>query len=260
VTIPLSWTRLRLATLVVLVLALAVQTARLVWAVATPIGPFGRPPAAPPAPASDLAVLARFDPFARGGAGAGPTPGDPAAEAGFKLFGVRADGRGGGSAILDAGDGKQAAYRNGDAVGAFVLAQVFADHVVLSQAGRSRTVYFTPLSAQPASSPPTFTPASAVAAPPAGGIDPEALSRDMALKPRVESGRVRGYALSSGGPGGAALQAAGLQPGDVLLSVNGADLSDPTRVAPALAEGREATIRYERDGQVHTTTIRIAQP
>jgi general secretion pathway protein C len=60
-----------------------------------------------------------------------------------------------------------------------------------------------------------------------------------------------------GAQGGPALQQAGLQPGDVLLSVNGQPL-DPNRadqLTSGLAGMREAEVQFQRNGQTLTTRI-----
>ena len=54
------------------------------------------------------------------------------------------------------------------------------------------------------------------------------------------------------------LQAAGLEPGDVILAVNGQPLDSLERIAALrtqLANSAGAEVRFERDGQVQTSTI-----
>ena len=104
-----------------------------------------------------------------------------------------------------------------------------------------------------------LAPASADAA----GIDLAAV-RALAvagLQPRQRDGQVAGYTL-----GAAAsmplLRQAGLQPGDVLLGVDGMAL-DAGRLQ-ALVQGgdapRQATLSFERDGQVHRVVLENPQP
>lgn len=129
--------RLVLALEIALVLALAIQTARLVWTVATPSGA----PSATPVvsrPSVDLSVLARFDAFGAQGVAASNT-----AATNFRLFGVRAGGAGGGSAIIAGPDGVQKSYAVGETVAdGVILAAVAADHVELSRGGARTTLSF----------------------------------------------------------------------------------------------------------------------
>jgi general secretion pathway protein C len=81
------------------------------------------------------------------------------------------------------------------------------------------------------------------------------------LRPRMRGLGINGFTVSATGDG-AALRAAGLQSGDVILAVNGAELNSLDRIAGLrrdLANSPSAEIRYERDGQVRTTTIRTAR-
>jgi general secretion pathway protein C len=120
-----------------MVLGLAVQSARLIWTVATPSGAVKARPVVS-RPATDLSILATFDAFgAQGVAGASP------AAASFRLFGVRAGGVGGGSAIIAGPDGVQKSYAVGEPVSdGLTLASVAADHVELSRGGARITLSF----------------------------------------------------------------------------------------------------------------------
>mgnify|MGYP000701651296 CR=1 FL=1 len=129
--------RLILALEIALVLLLAAQSARLVWVVAAPSGVVSAPSRASRPPA-DLGVLARFDAFGAAGAVArGPV------SEGFRLFGVRSGGAGGGSAIIAGADGVQKSYAVGEAIADGVtLASVAGDHVELSRGGARATLSF----------------------------------------------------------------------------------------------------------------------
>ena len=240
----MSVRRLRQAVEIALVAALAIQCGRLIWTVMAPLGAVGRPETANvAAPAADLAILARFDPFDRGVATT--IAAAPAAE-GFRLYGVRADGRGGGSAILAGPDGKQTAFSVGDDVAAGVsLIGVGADHVQLRRSGRTERLSF-PAGAAPS---PAYIPA--------------VLNPPPAPSPTPPPERTTGYPLPAGGPAGEAIRAAGLLPGDTLVSVNGAQVTGPERIealAADLTARREAVVQFQRDGQLRTATVRIAQP
>src|SRR5436853_686799 len=87
-----------------LIALVAVQCARLIWTVATPVGPIGdwAGDAAEPAQASSLA-LGGFDPFFRLSGSGGPVT---VTSLNLKLFGIRQDQASGqGSAIIAGSDG-----------------------------------------------------------------------------------------------------------------------------------------------------------
>jgi len=70
-----------------------------------------------------------------------------------------------------------------------------------------------------------------------------------------------GFTVSGGGDG-AVLRAAGLQPGDVILAVNGQPLDSVERIAALrgqLANSSSAELRFERDGAVQTSTLRTVR-
>ncbi len=243
-----------------LVAILAVQAARLVWTAFAPLGPMGQP-ATPETAATraDLSVLARFNPFNRGVVAA--VSETPAAEtAALRLFGVRA-GAGGGSAIIGDADGKQRAYMVGEPVASGVtLRSVADDHVVLAVNGRLTNLAFlkpTPGAPPPPGSAPTVY-APPPTPPPAAGL--AELASQMPLQPRMEDGRVTGLQIRPGGDGGPILAGAGIQPGDVLVSVNGKPISGAESVGAELANSNQAVVEYERGGERRTATLRMARP
>lgn len=249
---------------VVLVALLAVQAARLVWTLAEPAGGLGQAPAVKTQAAkpADLAVFTRFDPFFRvADAGAATTP----AEGGsLQLFGVRSDGRGGGSAIIGGPDSRQGSFVVGETVApGVVLRAVAADHVILARGGGVQRLAFAapPPSAPPppptaGSVAPTLAPAGAESA---GRIDPKAFLAAAALTPRTAGGQVSGYRLTGKGQTDV-LARAGLRDGDILLSVEGNPLNPErmSELSDLLAQSSEVEIRFERAGQIMTTTLRMA--
>ncbi|MCY1646227.1 type II secretion pathway protein C [Caulobacter sp. SL161] len=129
--------RLILALEILVVLVLAAQAARLLWVFAAPVGAVSAPARAPRPPV-DLSVLARSDVFGATGGAAGGSAID-----GFRLFGVRSGGPGGGSAIIAGPDGVQKSYAVGETIADGVtLASVAADHVELSRGGARATLSF----------------------------------------------------------------------------------------------------------------------
>ena len=262
--------RVRAGVELVLALALAVQLGRLVWIAAGP-------EAAAPAPTAvaaavqpaDPSIFQRFDAFFRTG-GVSSLAGASAGGSQMRLFGVRAGGADGGSAIIGLADGRQVSVGAGEAVEpGLVLQSVGPDHVVLARGGSLSRLDFgdTPVGAAPPPPPPpgpqtVAPPAPAAAVPAAGaGVDAAQLLAQAGLRPRMRGLRLDGFTVSAAGEG-SALAAAGLQAGDVLLAVDGTALDSPERIAGLrrqLAGAASVTLRFERDGAVQTTTIRTGR-
>lgn len=251
-----------------LVLLLALQAARLIWLAVIPVGPIGQAQAAPDG-SIETPAFPQADMFFRSDtAGAQPVAGNVEA-LGYRLFGVRTES-GGGAAILAPADGAQAAYRVGDEVvsGVFLDA-VGADHAVLRSGGQRHRVDLPTGGAGAAAATPS-APVAALpvgvspqpdAAEPAAQVDPQQLLAQTGLRPLEEDGRVAGYTVIPRGDG-ALLRQAGLQPGDVLLSVNGQSLT-PERLGELdqqLQGESQAVIAFRRDGQTRTITLQAPQP
>lgn len=261
--------RVRAGVEIALALVLAIQVGRLVW-----IGAEPRPePAATnssrpePVPA-DLAVFQRFDAFFRTGDLSSLAEATAAGSSQMRLFGVRAGGAGGGSAIIGLSDGRQISVGVGETVEpGLILQSIGPDHVILSRGGAVTRLIFgdTPVGAAPPPPPPpgpqTVTPEPATVAPAATNasrVDPARLLAEASLRPRMQGLRVNGFTVSAAGDG-SALKAAGLQSGDVILAVNGSELDSLERIAglrSQLSNATSAEIRFERGGAVQTTTIR----
>lgn len=254
----------------VLVLALGVQAARLAWSLFEPSATaIASPGHAAEPPSGDLSILARFDPFFRiqqageaATAPAGPTP-----DQGLRLFGVRVAGDGQGSAIIRTSEGREASFAAGEEVEpGLVLKTVAADHVILARgASRTRLEFLDtapPPLAATASAAPLAPPAGLVSGPSAAqGVDAKQFMAAASLLPRMKDGKAAGYqVLPRGGDGGRVLAAAGLQPGDVLLALDGSEMN-AERVAELpteLAKSTEVELRIERGGQIMNTRVRIA--
>lgn len=271
-----GWLALELA----LVAVLAVQGARLVM-IFVADSPAATPLSITAAPA-DPGVFARFDAFFRTG-GQGSLAEATGAEASqMRLYGVRAGGADGGSAIIGLSDGKQVSVAVGETVlPGLILKAVADDHVVLARgASLSRLIFTEKPEGAPAPPPPppgpqvmgpSTTSGTAPAplasgpwhkaAPPTPAVDPAQLMAQASLRPRLRGARIDGFTVGARGEA-PLLRATGLQPGDVVLSVNGTPLNSLERVSDLrqdLANTDTAEIRFERNGQVQTTTIRTGR-
>ncbi|MGY1457122.1 type II secretion system protein N [Luteimonas sp. A534] len=249
---------LRGAVEVCIVVLLAVQIARLAWLLLPP-APLGTLPAtaaalAPPRP--DRLLVDAFYPSS------GPAPAG-ADVSGLRLFAVR-PAQAGGSAILASREGQQRAHAVGSEVAPGLrLAEVHADHVVLDANGRRSELRFASMEgrapSRPAASPRTATATATEAG--ESAIDPAQLLAQAGLSPVETGGRVTGYTVIPRGDG-AVLRRAGLQAGDVLLSVNGQELTPERYAALAddLAGAPAITLTYLRDGQTRSATLQAKTP
>ncbi len=128
-----------------LILGVAVQGARFVYAIATPVAPVGAwQPRLAPVMARDarLALYARVDPFNRQTTTASSDV-NAVTSLPLTLFGTREDGvTGGGSAIIAGEDGIQRSIAVGeDILSGVRLAGVAFDHVVIDRAGARELLY-----------------------------------------------------------------------------------------------------------------------
>lgn len=233
-----------------LVALLASQVARLVWTVAVPAGPVGAwsPPQMAPAVA-DSGLLGSFDPFFRQAAD------DEAATVSslaLTLLGTRVDTVSGrGSAIIATPDGTQASFLVGETIMPGVrLRSVEFDGVTIDRGGASERLMLD----QSSGSPPV-TPESAGVPTEAPAVKAASLAAAVNASPRLTGTALTGLVLSPKGDG-AAFAAAGLQPGDVLVSVNGrpvSELRDPAAIV-ALLDAGSASLAIERGGRPLTLT------
>lgn len=265
--------RIRAGVEIALVALLAVQAGRLAWIFVAPEPEAAIAVHAAAAPV-DASIFQRFDAFFRTGDKSSLAEAAGADSDALRLFGVRAGGPGGGSAIIGLSDGRQVSVGVGETISeGLTLASVGADFVTVSRGGSVSRLVFTetPSGAPPPPPPPstaqvmtpTGTPAPVSAAAPAAAptgpvVDPKRLMAQASLRPRMDGLRIKGFTLAARGDG-AALRAAGLQSGDVILAVNGAELNSLqglSQLSGELSGSSAAEIRFERNGQVQTTTIR----
>jgi general secretion pathway protein C len=248
---------------------LALQCARLVWTIATPVDPLGEWRADEPVPARPAATgLAEgFDPFFRLSGDAGPAV---VTSLNLKLYGVREDRASGrGSAIISTPDGQQRSFTVGEEiVPGVTLHAVGFDHVTISRGGTREQLFLdqsppaqtvgavnvpAPSAALPMS--PVITPTPA-ATPSATG----SFATDVQFQPRMSGGAVSGVTVQPQGSGNA-FRAAGLAPGDVIVSVNGRRITsagEARAIAGQIAGQRGVTIQVERDGRV--IPLRVENP
>lgn len=264
--------RVRTGVEIALAVVLAVQLARLILIVAQPqTEPVTTPTAALTVAPVDYSVFQRFDAFFRTGGQSSLAEASAAGASQMRLYGVRSDGAGGGSAIIGLADGRQVSVAVGEQVEpGLVLRGVGSDHVTLARGGSVSRLIFSdvPVGVAPPPPPPpgpqTVTPEPPAPSPTAAAgvrVDPARLIAQASLRPRMQGVRVNGLTVSTSGDG-AAVKAAGLQAGDVILAVNGQTLNSLDRIAALrseLATADSAEIRFERGGAVQTTTIRTGR-
>ncbi|KQQ84558.1 type II secretion system protein C [Xanthomonas sp. Leaf131] len=252
----------RTAVACVLLAVLALQCARLLWMLITPIGPLGNAEVAT-ATSVDVPALRR-DVFYRSA--------PESSNDGIVLHGVRAGGTQA-AAFLSSGDGTQGAYRIGDVVVPGVVVQAIAsDHVLLRASNGVRRLALVESTASSSSttSPATSATATTSAAPAvmsnvgavagaaaATAVDPQQLLTTAGLRASEDGS---GFTVMPRGDG-ALLRQAGLAPGDVLTQINGRtlDAEHLRELQDELRVGQAATLTYRRDGQTHTMTLKRPQ-
>jgi general secretion pathway protein C len=246
----------------VLLALIAVQLARLVWLLLTPVGPFGAwtPAQArllPPQVQSTL--IASVDPFFRGSQVAAATV--KADITGLKLFGVRQEGSaGGGSAIIAGEDGEQHSFAVGEDVAPGVrLVGVAFDHVLLDMGGRQDRLALDDAEPAQAGAAPVVA-GSPAAAPGSQPLTVAAIRQAVAFAPRNQGSRVTGVIVNPARDA-ALFRAAGFQQGDVIVAVNGARINSATDVAQlqsGLSPGARLALTVERGAQAVPISLNIA--
>ena len=185
---------------------------------------------------------------------------DTAAIGTIVLRGVMGGGPGGGAAIFDTPGGTQRVVRVGrDIVPGMVLREVGLRHVIATSGGGNVRLDLGKAGAQAVA--PTVAPA-APAAPSAAAAGAEAraaretMQFRLGLEPVKSGGRILGFAVKRG----AALPhlaGAGLQPGDVLLSVNGSQLDQERlmELSWEIANSGRTDIEFMRGGKRMKSSI-----
>ncbi|APX65458.1 type II secretion system protein N [Sphingomonas sp. gentR] len=250
-----------------LMAVLAVQGARLLWVIATPVSPLGEwRPLAPAIAGSPAAILEGFDPFFR-------LQGQQAAPAAvttlqLTLFGTRLDEASGrGSAILAGPDGVQRSVSVGEEIQPGVTLKAVAfDHITIDRGGATEDLYLDQSDAPPAAAGAPTPAAPSVQAPgsvpPAGGVAIAQLRSDIGFIPRLDGARVSGLVVRPQGSG-AAFRAAGLREGDIVTALGGRPVTGPgdlDRLAADFAQGGSLSITVERGDQTLPLSLQIAAP
>jgi general secretion pathway protein C len=255
-----GWTLLEAALLALV----ALQLARLIWTVVTPVGPVGdwRGAGGEPPPASRYA-LGSFDPFFRLSGSAGPVT---VTSLNLKLFGIRQDQASGqGSAIIAGSDGNQRSIAVGEEIEPGVtLKSVDFDSVTISRGGADEQLFMdqsqdqaatTPRAgaAPAAPTPPVVEPTTAVE-PGGRPVPPSKLyPNEVSMAPRMNGTQLTGITVRPQG-NDEGFRALGLAPGDVVLAVNGRrikSMDEARGMATQLASAR-VILQVERGGRVVT--------
>ena len=242
-----------------LLAGLAVQVARLLWVVVTPIGPVGDwRPAQPSVAGSARDILLGFDPFFRLSGAAAPAS---ITALDLTLFGTRVDEASGrGSAIIAGADKLQKSIAIGEEIVPGVkLKAVAFDHVTIDRGGTDEDLYIDQSGVAP---PIVATPGSAGAAPVTGkpAATTSQLRQDIGFSPRIDGGRISGLVVRSQGSG-ALFRQAGLRDGDVVTSIGGRPVTGPQdvdRVASDFAGGGAIPLTVERGNTTLPLSITIA--
>ncbi|CAM3033904.1 type II secretion system protein N [Sphingomonas zeae] len=250
-----------------LMAVLAVQGARLLWVIVTPVSPLGEwRPLAPAVAGSPAAILEGFDPFFR-------LQGQQAAPAAvttlqLTLYGTRLDEASGrGSAILAGPDGVQRSVSVGEEIQPGVTLKAVAfDHITIDRGGATEDLYLDQSDAPPATAgaPAPGAPSVQVpgSVPPQGGVGIAQLRSDIGFIPRLDGGRVSGLVVRPMGSG-VAFRAAGLREGDVVTAISGRPVTGPgdlDRLTADFAQGGSLSITVERGDQTLPLSLQIAAP
>ncbi len=258
---------------ILLLSLLAIQCARLMWVVITPVGPVGDwrgDGGVAVLAVPDASLFGQFDPFFRleGGSAIVVT------ELDLQLFGVRQDrATGRGSAIIAEQNGEQTNYLVGEEImPGVILKSVGFDYVTIERGGAEEQIFldqsggsFVSNPSQTAAttpSPSVTVPAvqRAAAAREDSAVTSQQLAAGTQISPRREGNRLTGIILQPTGDG-SALSAAGFQPGDVILSINGEriqDMGQAARFSTTLGEGN-ALVQVERNGETTSFRARVQE-
>jgi general secretion pathway protein C len=256
---------------VVLAIVIAAQLAALVWR-ALGSGDDGSmtdaPEVAPPAPAVDLPAIVNAHLFGVA-ADSGDPSSAPATTANLALTGTLA-GREPehGWAIIGASGQSARVYATGSSLpGGAKLFAVYPDRVILDRNGSRESLLLPRLSGGAGGKAPRVANAPPANLPGGGSLadnvrqllvqNPQAGGDLLRPQPVFSGGSLRGYRVYPG-RNRAQFARLGLQPGDLVMAVNGAALDDPNRgleILRGVGQGSTVTLSVERGGQQQQITI-----
>jgi general secretion pathway protein C len=264
----------------VLVIAIAYQLATLTWTVmpgSAPSVDFAPAPraAAGDAPASaDFSALRESHLFGEADDAPAPPPSAvvdaPDTTLSLTLKGIlsREEDPNGG-AIISANRGEDRDYTVGQTIegadGA-TLHSVYPDRVLINRAGQLETLRF-PKELSATASPMTMMPSAPQTQLPSGSLrdviseNATRITEIVRIAPHVQEGQVVGFRVNPGRDG-AAFEALGFRPGDVVTDVNGTVLDDPSQglqVFQSLGETSQANVTVLRDGVPQVIVIDTSQ-
>jgi general secretion pathway protein C len=247
---------------------LAIQCARLFWAIVTPVGPLGDWRVAQPgASGSPIAILRGFDPFFRVSGAQSATTAVTSLQ--LTLFGTRIDDASGlSSAIIAGPDGVQNSVGLGEEIVPGVrLKAVAFDHVTIDRGGKAEELYIDQSdgaapatnAAAPSAGPPVVPVVGSAAEGMPPGVTASQLKSDIAFTPRIDGGRISGMVVRAQG-NGAAFRSIGLKDGDVVTAAGGRAIAGPgdlDRVFSGLTPGSSLSITVERGAQTLALAVLI---
>ena len=256
---------------VILAVVVAAQLAALVWralGASDDSGALPTPDITPPAPAVDLPALVNAHLF--GVAADSGDPNDaPATTANLTLTGTLA-GREPehGWAIIGATGQSARVYATGAGLpGGSKLFAVYPDRVILDRNGSRESLLLPRLAGAAGGYAPQRASAMAGGESPGASLadnvrqllvqNPQAGGELLRPQPVFAGGSLRGYRVYPG-RNRAQFTSLGLQPGDLVMAVNGAALDDPNRgleILRGVGQGGAVTLTVERGGQQQQITI-----
>jgi general secretion pathway protein C len=171
----------------------------------------------------------------------------PETQLSLRLYGVRmGSDPESGSAIVEAGANGQRTYAVGQPITDDArLAAVYADRIVISRGGAREVLFLRETDAR------TITPVRS-------GLSADTLIADLGLQAYFEAGQLIGFRVNadSSAP---AVQAAGLQRGDIILEINGRALPQDgqaaARLLPQIAQANSLQLTVRRAGERITLDV-----
>lgn len=231
-----------------LAVLLILQCVRLFYTIVTPVSPVGKWHSAKPLAA--ITGAPGFDPFFRTSGGSAPTA--AVTSLALKLFGTRIDfASGRGSAIIATPDGVQSSFAVGDEITPGVrLKEVGGDFVILDRGGTAEQLFLDQSMPAPVAAPTGSAPLPVAATATSAS---QAIIDAVGFQPRMSGSEMSGLILTPKGDG-AAFKSAGLEPGDILLAVDGKRVQSITDLPSLPAGGSGPVLQVERAGRTFTVT------